>query len=228
MKPGLYEFGDAKVYIKESVMAHQYSLWLMYKDCIVTMDDGCMVMEKMDPAVELDEDDAFLTWDNTQDITTNVFEVFNALAIAMGGGNRSADDAYERGRLEGENKVLRDWNESLVGTTTAPSGSKPSRPNDDLDWTKYIKTPQPYTVPQQTWPYTIGTGTGISYNTNQIMGQVDKSTTQKLLDEIDGLTDGVVWNTTTMEHDDDNKQYNQSWVSTMRERYLPDFKSVTA
>lgn len=213
MKPGLYEFGDAKVYIKESGMAHQYSLWLMYKDCIVTMDDGCMVMEQMDPAVELDEDDAFLTWDNTQDITTNVFEVFNALAIAMGGGNRSADDAYERGRLEGENKVLRDWNESLVGTTPSSTGGG-YRPDSD-DWKKWMNpiTVQPnvYTSPQP-MKYTTG------INSNQIMGS---STPDKLLAEIDGLTDGVeAESKPEITIDNFFKQYGKA----MENQYLNDMR----
>lgn len=145
MKPGLYEFGDAKVYIRESVMARSFTLWLIYKDCIVTMDDGSMIMEKMEEGVELDPDDAFMTWEDTQDITANIFEVFNALAVAMGGGTRSADDAYERGRLEGENKILKEWNQSLASVTTTPAPFKVgSRPNTTNPWTIGDSTSPPY------------------------------------------------------------------------------------
>lgn len=180
MKPGLYEFGDAKVYIKQRDAFHDsYVMWLLYKDNLVTMDDGQMVLEPQEEGVALDEDDAFMSWTGSEEVTMSIFEIFNVLAIAGGGGNRSADDAYERGKLEGENKILKEWNQSLTGTSTTPSGGGSGRPNDD--WTKYIK---PFDHYQQ--PYRIGTGTGITYNTNQIMGD---ATTKTVLDKIDDTLD---------------------------------------
>lgn len=145
MKEGVYEFGDARVVIKSAMMMDQYTLWLLYKDHVVTMDDGSMVLEKLDPSVQLDESYAFLTWEGSQDITTSVFELFNALAIAVGGGARDADDAYERGRLEGENKILREWNESMSTKPYVP----PNKPAD----THNNKWQFPYTT---SWDSTTG------------------------------------------------------------------------
>jgi len=164
IQDGLHEFGGVKCYIKTDPLHMKRRMWVLAKDGIVMFDDGSMTVDTRDESLELSDDDALLVWDESMD--DKIFDIFGAIVKGLG-GQMDSDRAYEMGRLEGENKILREWNEAnMASTPYAPDPAVgPWNPNQQI----YPNQPFIYGGGSSDGYKTItapGTSGGLTYTSN--------------------------------------------------------------
>ena len=145
IREGITEFGDAKVYVKREDSFDTYKMWVLFNEGLVTMDDGTIIVVAPPPeGHSLTDEEVFMSWSGHESLNMSLLDVFGAVAHALGGHGGDLRDAYEKGRLEGENKTLREWNKSITTLQTAkpsrPSSSPPKMWRNDQDTGMYSGT----------------------------------------------------------------------------------------
>ncbi len=116
MTPNIaHQSGHYRAYIEANPMRDEYTLYVMKEDYVVTISDtGVTAMRVPVDGIKLDpETQSMMQWSGT--VEDDIVDMWKAIGKALDVYSDEPGQAYKQGYAEGQNQVLRDWNEALRG-----------------------------------------------------------------------------------------------------------------